>query len=121
MIFEIWTYKATLPNSNQIKTRPVLIIGDDSENELNIVDIHYCMVSASSLKGKYDVDIEEKTAKNLGLTKASIIKTTKIYTGSRGLLGDKICDLPNQLKNEFIDKYKKYQDSIVCTMNNNLV
>jgi len=113
MIFEIWYYKATLPNNGGIKPRPVLVIGSDDDNSLSIVDIHYCLVSASASKGKYDVEIDDVTAKNLGLSRASIIKTTKIYTGSRGLLERKICELPLELRKEFADKYKQYQHNLV--------
>jgi len=71
------------------------------------------LVSASASKGKYDVEIDDVTAKNLGLSRASIIKTTKIYTGSRGLLERKICELPLELRKEFADKYKQYQHNLV--------
>jgi mRNA-degrading endonuclease toxin of MazEF toxin-antitoxin module len=100
--FEIWTYLAAMPNSNKIKPRPVLIIGEDSGNNLKIVDIHYCIVSSSSLKGTYDVEIDKSTALALNLKKASIIKTTKIYTGDKSLLGTKICNLPENISAEFI-------------------
>ena len=41
MIGEIWTYVATKPNDGTLKVRPVLIVGDDSDNLLKYVDIHY--------------------------------------------------------------------------------
>jgi len=116
LIFEIWYYKAILPNSGGIKARPILIIGDDSKNNLSIVDIHYCLVSASSQKGDYDVEISEEKARELGLKRASIIKTTKVYTGSKGLLERKVCDLPKELKSEFIQKYKAYQCKVMSAM-----
>ena len=116
MIFEIWSYNATLPNNGGIKPRPVLIIGNDENNGLKIVDIHYCIISASSPKGVYDIEINEETALNLGLKKASIIKTTKIYTGSQNLLNSKICDLPKDIRDEFIKNYKAYQDTIMKNM-----
>ncbi|MCL2840271.1 MAG: type II toxin-antitoxin system PemK/MazF family toxin [Defluviitaleaceae bacterium] len=112
MILEIWYYKATLPNDTGYKARPVLVIGNDSENNLSIVDIHYCMVSSSSSVGKYDVEISEKQAKELGLTRASVIKTTKLYTGSQRLLERKVCDLPDDLKAIFSKNYKAYQNTI---------
>ena len=116
LIFEIWYYNAPLPNSGGAKLRPVLIIGSDAENQLNIVDVHYCMLSASSKKGKYDVEIDETTAKAMGLKKASVIKTTKIYTVSQALLEKKICDLPQKLKAEFVEKYKAYQSMLMNKM-----
>jgi len=117
MIFEIWYYTAKLPNSLETKARPILIIGDDSENKLRIVDIHYCIVSSTAPKGNYDIQIDEKTAKNLGLERASVIKTTKVYTGDRELLERKVCDLPKDLKIEFIEKYKSYQNNLMLKMN----
>jgi len=78
-----------------------LIIGNDSENNLSIVDIHYCFISSSASLGKYDVEISEERAKALKLAKASVIKTTKIYTGSTGLLERKVCNLPYDLKHAF--------------------
>ena len=121
MIFEIWYYTAKLPNSLQTKARPVLIIGDDSGNKLRIVDIHYCIVSATAPKGNYDVQIDEAAAKNLGLEKASVIKTTKVYTGDQGLLERKICDLPEDYKIEFIKQYKLYQNNLMARMDESIV
>ena len=119
LILEIWYYKATLPNSGGTKDRPVLIIGDDQENSLNIIDIHYCLISASAPKGRYDILIDTTEATELGLLRASVIKTTKIYTGSKNLLGRKICDLPKNLKDEFIEKYKSYQSKIFNVLDTN--
>jgi len=116
LIFEIWYYKAALPNSGGTKPRPVLIIGDDGENKLSMVDVHYCLISSSSQAGEYDVEIRGERAYELGLLRASIIKTTKIYTGSKGLLERKICALPKDLKAEFIEKYKAYQSKIIEKM-----
>lgn len=113
MIGEVWTYKATKPNDNLEKVRPVLIIGDDKENGLKFIDINYVIISSSALCGKYDVIIKEDKALEMGLTEESVIKTTKIYTGSKTKLGRKICDLPQDIKDEFKDKYKKYQRSII--------
>jgi len=113
MIFELWYYQATLPNNGGIKPRPVLIIGDDGENGLSIVDIHYCIISASSQVGHYDVEIDEGTAQSVGLSRKSVIKTTKIYTGSKNLLERKISDLPSPLREEFREKYKSYQEQLV--------
>ena len=120
MIFEIWYYRATLPNSGGTKLRPVLIIGNDAENKLSIVDIHYCLISSSSSKGEYDVEIDDATAKGLGLTRASIIKTTKGYTGSQHLLERKVCDLPDALKVEFAEKYKRYQKHMIEKMDSHI-
>lgn len=113
MIGEIWTYQATKPSDNLQKTRPVLIIGDDKENGLKFIDINYVIISSSAPCGKYDVRIEEKTAIKIGLNRESVIKTTKIFTGSKMKLGKKICDLPSEIKEEFKQKYKKYQESII--------
>ena len=113
MIFELWYYKATLPNNGGVKARPVLIIGDDKINGLRIVDIHYCIVSASSPKGNFDIEIDQTTAKQLGLKRKSVIKTTKIYTGSKNLLERKIADLPANLRKEFYEKYKEYQQMVI--------
>lgn len=48
MIGEIWTFKATKPNDNLEKVRPVLIIGDDKENGLQFIDINYVIISSSA-------------------------------------------------------------------------
>ena len=34
MVGEIWTYVAVKPNNGASKVRPILIIGDDSNNQL---------------------------------------------------------------------------------------
>jgi len=112
MILELWYYKATLPNNGGTKHRPVLIIGDDGDNGLSIVDIHYCLVSATAVKGEYDVEIDDDTAKNIGLSRASVIKTTKIFTGSKGMLGSKISTLPDDIKNEFVQNFTRYQANL---------
>ncbi len=116
MIGEIWTYKATKPSDNLEKVRPILIIGDDEENGLKFVDINYVIISSSASCGKYDVKIKENQAIKMGLSKESIIKTTKIYTGSKMKLGKKICDLPVEIKEEFKQKYRKYQENIINNM-----
>lgn len=113
MIGEIWTYKATKPSDNLEKARPVLIIGDDGDNGLNIIDIEYVIISSSAECGYYDVKIEENIAKSIGLERESVIKTTKIYTGSKSKLGRKICDLPIEIKEEFKEKYKNHQSNII--------
>ena len=113
MIGEIWTYKATKPNDNLEKVRPILVIGVDVENGLKFIDINYVIISSSASCGKYDVLIKEDRAIEIGLAKESVIKTTKIYTGTQTKLGRKICDLPQDIKNEFKDKYKEYQRSII--------
>ncbi|MCL2036426.1 MAG: type II toxin-antitoxin system PemK/MazF family toxin [Oscillospiraceae bacterium] len=113
MILEIWYYKANLPSSNKVKARPVLIVGDDRANGLQVVDIHYCIISSSSAKGDYDVEINEEIAKEIGLARASIIKTTKIYTGSKHLLERKVCDLPDSLRDEFVKRFKDYQGKML--------
>ena len=113
MIGEVWTYRATKPNDNLEKVRPVLIIGDDKENGLQFVDINYVIISSSASCGKYDVVINSQDAQKIGLNKESTIKTTKIYTGSRQKLGSKIGDLPLEIKAEFKQKYKQYQEDIL--------
>jgi len=113
MIGEIWTYKATKPSDNLEKIRPVLIIGSDKDNGLQFVDINYVIVSSSAQCGKYDVEIDEETAFKIGLREKSTIKTTKIYTGSRQKLGNKIGDLPLEIKEEFKHKYIEYQKNIM--------
>lgn len=113
MVGEIWTYVATKPNNNLTKIRPVLVIGDDANNNLQYVDIHYVIISSSSDCGIYDVKIEENVAKEMGLARTSIIKTTKLYTGPKSKLGSKIGELPENLRSEFIQKYRLYQDSLI--------
>lgn len=112
MIGEIWTYKATKPSDNLEKVRPVLIIGDDKENGLQFVDINYVIISSSASCGKYDVELKDEIAKETGLKQDSVIKTTKIYTGSKMKLGSKIGELPLIKKEEFKKKYKEYQECI---------
>jgi len=113
---EIWYYKAKLPNSDEYKARPVLIIGDDSNNNLFFTDIHYVLISSSSNIGIYDIEISNKIAKELGLTRRSIIKTTKIYTGPKTLFERKVCDLPENIKAQFIKKYQEYQTSLIIKL-----
>ena len=113
MIGEIWTYKATKPSDNLEKVRPVLIIGNDKSNELQFIDINYVIVSSSASCGKYDVELKGEVAKEIGLNSDSIIKTTKIYTGSQTKLGRKIGELPEDKKAEFKQKYKEYQENIL--------
>ena len=113
MIGEIWTFTATNPNDNIEKVRPVLIIGTDSENNLKFVDVHYVIISASAQCGKYDVLINDSEAKSIGLDRKSVIKTTKIYTGSKSKLGNKIGDLPEKKKEEFKKKYSDYQNKLI--------
>ncbi len=117
MVGEIWTYVATKPNnSEETKVRPVLIIGDDSNNQLQYVDIHYVIISSSAECGIYDVLLEQSLAKKLGLSRKSIIKTTKIYTGPKSKLGVKIAELPASKKEEFIKKYQAYQDNLISKL-----
>ena len=117
MILEIWTYSAPKPSNNSsIKARPVLVIGDDSCNNISIVDITYVLISSSAECGEFDVEISENVAQSIGLDRKSIIKTTKIFTGSKSSLGSKICKLPDDIKSEFIEKYKKYQDCLIKNM-----
>ena len=107
MIGEIWTYVATKPSDNLKKVRPILIIGNDSDNGLKFIDIHYAIISSSADCGKYDIELAEDVSKRIGLDRKSVIKTTKIYTGSKTKLGNKIGDLPEEIKKEFINKYMK--------------
>lgn len=113
MVEEIWTFKATNPNDNIEKVRPVLIIGDDGSNNLKFVDVHYVIVSSSAACGIYDVELSLQDAKIIGLDRKSVIKTTKIYTGFRSKLGNKIGDLPDYKKEEFKSKYKEYQNNLI--------
>lgn len=113
MTGEIWTFKATNPNDNIEKARPVLIIGDDGDNNLRFVDIHYVIISSSATCGVYDIEINDTDAKKIGLDKKSVIKTTKIYTGSKSKLGNKIGDLPDNLKEKFKEKYTEYQNRLI--------
>lgn len=117
MIGEIWTYVAIKPNDGTSKIRPVLIIGNDSNNQLQYVDIHYVIISSSASCGIYDVLLDEKIAKQIGLNGKSVIKTTKIYTGAKSKLGAKICDLPNEIRKEFFKKYKSYQENLMREFN----
>lgn len=116
MTGEIWTYVATKPSDNMVKIRPVLVIGNDGANELKFVDIHYVIISSSAECGKYDIELNEEQAIKIGLTKKSVIKTTKIYTGSKSKLGNKIGDLPSELKEKFVTNYKEYQQKLLEEM-----
>ena len=114
---EIWTYVATKPNnSGEAKVRPVLVIGDDSNNQLQYVDIHYVIISSSAECGIYDVLLDKRLANELGLARESIIKTTKIYTGPRSKLGVKIAELKKKKKEEFVKKYQAYQDDLISKL-----
>lgn len=113
MVGEVWTYVATKPNDSLKKVRPILVIGNDNDNGLKFVDIHYVIISSSADCGKYDIELDDSTAKNIGLDRKSIIKTTKIYTGTRTKLGNKIGDLPEDIKSKFIKNYKEYQINLI--------
>lgn len=115
MIGEIWYYKAKIPNNDGYKSRPVLVIGTDANNNLIYTDIHYVIISSSSEAGIYDVVISERVARKINLTRQSVIKTTKIYTGPRNLFERKIGILPEELKDEFIKKYQDYQNQLINT------
>lgn len=117
MTGEIWTYVAIKPNDGIEKVRPVLVIGNDANNNLQYVDIHYVIISSSAECGDYDVFIDEEKAKKIGLSRKSVIKTTKVYTGSKTKLGAKIADLPVDIKREFIEKYRNYQESLISKFN----
>ena len=117
MIGEVWTFKATNPSDNVEKARPVLIIGDDGGNNLKFVDVHYVIISSSATCGEFDVQLNEQEAKNIGLDRPSVIKTTKIYTGSKYKLGNKIGDLSNEKKDEFKQKYTDYQNKLIDKFN----
>lgn len=120
MIGEIWYYKAKLPNNDGYKSRPVLIVGTDANNNLYYTDIHYVIISSSASIGIYDVLINEKQAKEMNLTRASVIKTTKIYTGPLNLFERKVCDLPDNIKNEFINKFESYQEDTINKLKESL-
>ncbi len=67
MIGEIWTYIASKPNNNLCqKIRPVLIVGDDANNQWKYVDIHYVLISSSTDCGMYDVKLDDGVAKSIG-------------------------------------------------------
>lgn len=80
---------------------------------MKFVDITYVIISSSAQCGIYDVELDEETAKMIGLDRSSVIKTTKIYTGSRVKLGKKIGDLPYDKKQEFKEKYETYQKNMI--------
>ena len=113
MIGEIWTYAATKSSGGTPKVRPILIIGNDANNQLQYVDIHYVIVSSSSDCGVYDVKIEQNVATSIGLQRESVIKTTKIFTGAKSKLGSKIAELPPDKKEKFITKYRIYQEDMM--------
>lgn len=121
MVGEIWTYVATKSNDNMVKVRPVLVIGNEKSNELKLVDIHYVIVSSSASVGKYDIELNSAVAKSIGLDRKSVIKTTKIYTGSKDKLGKKIGELPYEIKNQFINNYKEYQLNLIMNFNEKVV
>lgn len=118
MIGEIWTYSATKPNDGLLKTRPVLVIGNDGNNNLKYVDIHYVIILSSADCGKYDVKLNDTMAKKIGLDRSSIIKTTKVYTGAKSKLINKIGDLPEEVRIDFIEKYKNYQTRLIADFYN---
>lgn len=75
--------------------------------------INYVIVSSSASCGRYDVELKGQVAKSIGLNNDSVIKTTKIYTGSQTKLGRKIGELPPDKKEEFKQKYRDYQENIL--------
>ena len=110
MLGEIWTYKMNGSSGTLEELRPVLIIGIDEDYELQFVEIDYVVGSLSEVCGIYDVEIDEETAHSIGLKRQSVIKTTKIFTANKSKLGSKIGVLPDDIKEEFKEKYKEYQD-----------
>ena len=110
MLGEIWNCEVNKPSGTLEKLCPVLVIGSDEDHELQFVEINYVVGSLSEVCGIYDVEIDEETAHSIGLKKPSVIKTTKIYTGSMSKLGNKIGTLPEDIKEEFKRKYQQYQD-----------
>ena len=120
MIGEVWYYKAKLPNNDGYKSRPVLIIGTDANNNLYYTDIHYVIISSSASIGIYDVLINEDQAREMNLTRASVIKTTKIYTGPLNLFERKVCDLPENIKDEFVNKFELYQQDTINKLKESL-
>lgn len=117
MVGEIWTYKATKPSDDLEKIRPVLIIGNDSSNIIQFIDIHYVIISSSAECGLYDVELSLCEAQKVGLDRKSVIKTTKIYTGPKSKLGKKIGVLPEDILVEFKKKYQSYQYELINKMN----
>ena len=113
MTGEVWSYIASKPNDDKQKVRPVLVVGNDANNQLKYVDIHYVIISSSAECGIYDVRLEEEICKSIGLQRTSVIKTTKLYTGPKSKLGLKIGELPDNKKKEFIEKYRSYQENII--------
>ena len=113
MTGEVWSYIASKPNDDKQKVRPVLVVGNDANNQLKYVDIHYVIISSSAECGIYDVRLEEEIGKSIGLQRTSVIKTTKLYTGPKSKLGLKIGELPDNKKKEFIEKYRSYQENII--------
>lgn len=83
---------------------------------MKFVDITYVIISSSAQCGKYDVELNEGLAKSIGLDRMSVIKTTKIYTGSKVKLGNKIGDLPLEKRVEFKQKYEEYQKNIISKL-----
>lgn len=118
MVGEVWTYVSSKPSDNLKKVRPILVIGNDSENNLRFVDIHYVIISASADCGKYDIQLDETMAKTIGLDRSSVIKTTKVYTGPSSKLGCKIGDLPEEIKHQFINNYREYQLKLIEALSN---
>ncbi len=49
----------------------------------------------------------------MGLARSSVIKTTKIYTGSQSKLLSKVGTLTDNIKKEFIQKYSDYQTQLI--------
>ena len=66
--------------------------------------------------GKYDIELSEEIALKIGLKGKSVIKTTKLYTGTKSKLGSKISELPDDIRKEFIEKYKSYQINLINKM-----
>lgn len=62
-------------------------------------------------------NLMNKKQKNIGLDRPSVIKTTKIYTGSKFKLGNKIGDPSNEKKDEFKQKYTDYQNKLIDRFN----
>ena len=113
MIFEVWYYRTDPSNDSDTKPELILVIGSD----VNVTSIHYCTISISSEQEKYDVVIDEKEAKTIGIAKTLVIKMAKIHTGPLELLERKVGELPKELISVFIDQYIAYQGALVAKMN----
>ena len=80
-----------------------------TQRDIPCISIRTLKNDINQMVNEYDVELDESLAKEIGLNGKSVIKTTKLYTGTKSKLGSKIGDLPKDKKTKalIINKFTK--------------